>query len=181
MAALRLIKKYYPEDSKAYKILVKHGKAVFNKAREIAENNPHLEVDLTFLEEAAMLHDIGIFMTHAPEIGCHGEHPYISHGYLGRELLEKEGFHRHAKVCERHTGVGLSQTEIERQNLPLPKRCMLPKSVEERLVCFADNFFSKSHHDLAEEKSIKTVRKGLEKYGKHQVEAFDKLVLEFLN
>ena len=181
MTALRLIKKYYPENSQAYNILVEHGKAVFNKAREIALKNPHLEVDLTFLEEAAFLHDIGIFMTHAPEIGCFGEHPYISHGYLGRELLEKEGFHRHAMVCERHTGVGLSQDDIERQNLPIPKRCMLPKSVEERLICFADNFFSKSHHNLSTEKPIETIRKSLAKHGEHHVVAFDQMAQEFLN
>ena len=61
-----------------------------------------------------MLHDIGIFLTHAPQIGCHGDKPYICHGYLGRELLEKEGFPRHAIVCETHVGVGLTIADIEK-------------------------------------------------------------------
>jgi len=55
---------------------------------------------LGFIEEAALLHDIGIFNTNLPKIGCYGRHPYISHGYLGRELLENEGLAAHALVCE---------------------------------------------------------------------------------
>ncbi len=60
-----------------------------------------------------MLHDIGIFLTNAPHIGCYGDKPYICHGYLGREILDKEGLPGHAMVCERHVGAGLTVTDIE--------------------------------------------------------------------
>ena len=39
-------------------------------AMEIARRKPQLEIDTQFAYEAAMLHDIGIFRTHAPEIFC---------------------------------------------------------------------------------------------------------------
>lgn len=112
--------------------------------------HPELNLDTVFLEEAAMLHDIGIFLTHAPGIQCFGTEPYICHGYLGAGLVRKEGFPRHALVCERHTGAGLSLKDIMDQKLPVPHREMLPVSMEEQVICFADKFFRKP---------ISTVRK----------------------
>ena len=91
-----------------------------------------------------MLHDIGIFMTRTPELGCHGKHPYICHGILGSDLLKKEGQPELALVCERHVGVGISKADIHRHRLQLPKRDMIPVSIEEQIVCYADKFFSKN-------------------------------------
>lgn len=94
-----------------------------------------------------MIHDIGIFLTNAPRISCLGSFPYICHGYLGADLMRKEGFPKHALVCERHTGAGISLSDIEQQNLPLPKRDLRPVSLEEQLICFADKFYSKTRLD----------------------------------
>lgn len=179
MDPLVLLKKYYQADSKAYNILVEHSRAVTKKALEIAKKVPHLNPDLVFIEEAAMLHDIGIFLTDDPEIECFGDKPYICHGYLGREILEKEGFPKHALVCERHVGVGISMQEIEAQNLPLPKREMTPISIEEQIICFADKFFSKNEEFLTKEKSLEKIRSGLSKFGKHKVEIFDDWIKKF--
>lgn len=179
MEPLVLLKKYYQTDSKAYNILVEHSRAVTKKALEIAKKVPHLNPDLEFIEEAAMLHDIGIFLTNDPEIECFGDKPYICHGYLGREILEKEGFPKHALVCERHVGVGISMQEIEEQNLPLPKREMMPISIEEQIICFADKFFSKNEEFLSKEKSLEKIRSGLLKFGNHKVEIFDDWIKKF--
>jgi uncharacterized protein len=46
---------------------------------------------------------------------------------------------------ERHVGVGISRQEIRDRNLPLPLRDMLPASLEEIIICYADKFFSKSN------------------------------------
>ena len=59
--------------------------------------------------------------------------------------MRSEGYPRHALVCERHTGAGLSLEDIIAQNLPVPHRDMLPVSMEEQVVCFADKFYSKTH------------------------------------
>ncbi|HBK28328.1 MAG TPA: phosphohydrolase [Parabacteroides sp.] len=171
MNPLEIIQKYYPVGSEAYHILVTHSRSVADKALQIARRHPEMDLDLNFIEEAAMLHDIGIFKCDAPEIDCHGTAPYICHGYLGAELLRQEGFPKHALVCERHTGTGLSLEMIEKQNLPIPYRDMRPVSMEEQLICFADKFYSKTHLDR--EKSIKKIRNSLAKYGEESVNRFD--------
>ena len=179
MDPIKIIQKFYKADSKSYKYLTEHCRAVAKKALEVAKKVPHLNPDLKFIEEAAMLHDIGIFLVDAPLIGCFGDKPYICHGYLGREILEKEGFPKHALVCERHVGVGLSIQDIERQNLPLPKRDMMPVSIEEEIVCFADKFFSKSAEDLSKEKSVDEVRKKQLKFGEDKVKKIEEWLEKF--
>lgn len=178
MNAIEIIDKYYPENTKQRQILMIHSLSVSQKALRIIDAHPELHINRTFVKEAALLHDIGIFLTDAPAIDCHGEHPYITHGYLGAEILEKEGFPRHALVCERHTGAGLSLQDIIDQQLPIPHREMLPVSLEEQLVCFADKFFSKTHLD--EEKSVEKARQSIAKYGEEGLSRFDRWCSLFL-
>ena len=168
--AIHIIKKYYDENSPLYNVLVEHSVAVAQKAIEIARKNPQENFDTTFIEEAAILHDIGIFFTNAPNIFCMGEKPYICHGYLGSEILQKEGLLRHALVAERHTGTGISLEQVLCENLPLPHRDMLPISNEEKLICFADKFFSKSKPDV--ELSIDNILKSLSKHGENSALTF---------
>ena len=137
-----------------------------------------MNLDLAFLEEAALLHDIGIFYCYAPEINCYGTYPYICHGYLGADLLRKAGYPHHALVCERHTGTGISTEMIHRHLMPLPCRDMQPQSLEEQLICFADKFFSKSKP--CEEKSVNKVRKKMAQYGEQSVRRFDAWCERFL-
>ena len=140
----RILRDYYPPGAATYDILMRHGEQVAAKALAVADHLESEAVDKTFLHEAAMLHDIGIFLTDTPSLGCHGDHPYIRHGTLGRELLEGRGLLRHALVCERHVGVGLSAEDIQRQQLPLPVRDMRPLTIEEEIICYADKFYSKN-------------------------------------
>ena len=101
----------------------------------------------------------------------HPELSLDSHGYLGADLMRSEGYPRHALVCERHTGAGLALEDIIAQNLPVPHRDMLPVSMEEQVVCFADKFYSKTHLDR--EKSVEKARDSLLRYGKAGVQRFD--------
>ncbi|MFA4828076.1 MAG: HD domain-containing protein [Thermodesulfovibrionales bacterium] len=178
MNPISIIKKYYTPETVAYKFLVQHSEMVTRKAIEVAERVKHLNPDIEFIREAAMLHDIGIFLTNAPQLGCHGEKPYICHGYLGREILEKEGFPRHAIVCETHVGAGLSIADIEKHNFPIPKRDMMPTTIEEKIICFADKFFSKDNEPL-KEKPIQKIREFIEKFGEDKLRQFDEWVRLF--
>jgi uncharacterized protein len=170
MDALSIINKYYPKNDELRHILLFHSRQVADKALLIAKIHPELCLDKRFLEEAAMLHDIGIFLTDAPGIQCFGTSPYICHGYLGADLIRQEGFPRHALVCERHTGAGLSLFEIESRRLPVPHRDMIPISEEEQVICFADKFYSKSN--LEKEKTVEKALKSIEKYGKEGILRF---------
>ena len=117
-----------------------------------------------------MLHDIGIFKCDAAGIQCFGTEPYICHGRIGAELLRSEGFPRHARVCERHTGAGITKAQIIVQNLPLPQQDFLPETMEEKVICYADKFFSKTHLDR--EKTIEQAEKSLSKFGDEGVLRF---------
>ncbi|MFH2020790.1 MAG: HD domain-containing protein [archaeon] len=173
MNALQIINKYYSRGSLSYRLLLKHSRQVTKKAIQVAKRVPELRPDLTFIEEAGMLHDIGIIFTDAKILGCTGTYPYLAHGYLGRRLLEKEGLKKHALVCERHTGVGITLKEIREQNLPLPKRNLVPITIEEKIICFADKFYTKIPSKSDKEKSIPEIKKDLIKHGKDKVLKFE--------
>ena len=172
-----IIDKYYNENDELHHVLLTHSRSVADKALQIARRHPELHADEHFLEEAAMLHDIGIIRCHAPGIHCFGTESYICHGRIGAELLREEGYPRHARVCERHTGAGLSADDISRQQLPLPAYDFLPESVEEQIICYADKFFSKTHLD--EEKTFEQARKSLMKFGEPGLNRFEKWAERF--
>ena len=174
-----IINKYYPEDNELRHILLVHSRAVADKALAIADRHPELLLDRQFIEEAAMLHDIGIVRCNAPGIQCFGTEPYICHGRIGAEMLRAEGFPRHARVCERHTGAGITRSQIIAQKLPLPQQDFLPETMEEKVICYADKFFSKSHLD--EEKTIEQAIASLSKFGEEGVARFREWVKMFYN
>ena len=177
MKALEIIDKYCSE-KRLRDILIAHSRAVADKALDIVSRHPELEADVVFIEEAALLHDIGIVHVDAPAIACFGAEPYIRHGVLGADILRNEGLERHALVCERHTGTGLTLQQIAKQGLPLPHRDMQPVSIEEQIICFADKFFSKTKLDR--EKTLEQVRRSLEKFGEEGLVKFDAWCARFL-
>ena len=178
MNPLQIIAKYYPADDALRRMLLQHSRAVADKALAIAAAHPELHLDTAFLEEAALLHDIGIFLTDAPGIHCHGTQPYLCHGWLGAELLRSEGLPRHARVCERHTGTGLTVTQIVQSGCPLPHHDMQPVTPEEQVVCFADKFYSKTRLDG--EYTVAQARSKLEKFGQDGLDKFDRWREELL-
>ncbi|MDA0322783.1 MAG: HDIG domain-containing protein [Verrucomicrobia bacterium] len=169
---LEIIEIFFTPETRAYDVLIAHSESVMQRALQAAATVSGENPDLEFIRRAAMLHDIGMIQTDAPEIGCHGAEPYMKHGILGREMLEDVGLHREALVCERHTGMGLTVHDIEAANLPLPLRDMCPQSLEEMIICYADNFFSKSAKDLRAARSADEVAQRLARFGEDKVRLF---------
>ena len=165
-----IIDKYYPADDELRRVLLQHSRQVADKCLQIVRKHKELPVDVQFLEEAAMLHDIGIYRCDAPSIHCHGTEPYIMHGTIGAELLRAEGFPRHARVAERHTGTGLTREAIVRQQLPLPHEDFLPETLEEQIVCYTDKFYSKSRPEHV--RTVAQAAQSLEKFGADGVRKF---------
>ena len=173
-----IINKYYPDDDAHRRLLIHHSRQVADRCLLIAQRHPELPLDTAFLEESAMLHDIGIRWCDAPGICCHGTEPYVRHGLIGGQLLRSEGLERHARVCERHTGTGITIRQIVEQQLPLPLPDAAeadlhpyePQTLEEQIVCYADKFYSKSH--LERERTVEQTAQSLEKFGKEGVEKF---------
>ena len=167
---LGIINKYYPEENELKNILLTHSRSVAARAVKIADDRPYLGLNRQFLYNAAMLHDIGIFLTDAPGIACMGSEPYLLHGRLGAELMRREGLEAYARVCERHTGAGLTREQIISERLPLPHQDFLPETEEECVICYADKFYSKSH--LARTKTKAEAVRSLQKFGQQGVDRF---------
>jgi len=106
---------------------VKHCFAVAKAAARVghvlAENCP---IDRSFLWSAALLHDIGRYMTHDP----------LLHGVQGYKLLSTLGHEKEAYVCASHILFGLNAAEATQ--LGLPDRDFVPRTVEEKLVPLMD-------------------------------------------
>ena len=161
----KIIDKYYPVGTLRRDIFMKHSRQVADLALELARRN-NLDLDPEKIEAAAMLHDIGIFMTDAPTIGCEGKERYISHGPLGAALLRSEGVDEDiARVAERHTGTGISAQDY------------IPRTLLEKLVCYADKFYSKS--GAMERKSFQRARASVARYGGDSLERFDAMASMF--
>ena len=181
MDPFQIIDKYYDPDSQLNALLRDHGIKVAQKSLEIAEGLPHSEqVDLNFIEKAAILHDIGIFKTRSQSIGCQGDFPYICHGFLGREILDREGLDpAFGLVAERHTGAGITLENIICNHLPLPHREMVPVSLEEKIICCADKYFSKSPDNGDQVMTAEKITKKLEKISPDHAQRFACWAREF--
>ncbi len=154
-----VIDRHYPEGTRLRDIYMRHSRDVADLAEELrARFHPGLDADE--VRAAAMLHDIGIFLTDAPGIECRGSEPYINHGPLGAALLRREGAPEWlARVAERHTGAGIGD--------------MIPETPLEKLVCYADKFYSKS--GTMQRKSLDAVERSMARFGEANLAAFRRL------
>lgn len=86
-------------------------------------------IDVGLVQAGALLHDIGRSKTHT-----------IRHATVGADLLRARGLPEPLVLCvERHTGGGIDREEA--RSLGLPERDYNPRSLEEKIVCHADNLF----------------------------------------
>lgn len=169
----RIIDRHYPDGTPLRSIYMRHCRSVADLALLINSRRA-LGLDPGEVEAAAMLHDIGVFLTNAPAIHCHGTEPYIRHGILGAELLRSEGVPPHiAAVAEHHTGAGITADEIRERHLPLPARDFMPVTLLEQLVCYADKFYSKTRLDTT--KTLEAVRASMLRHSPDTLRRFDAL------
>ena len=169
--------KYFSDfNQEAKEIVFRHSRAVAELALSINENR-NLGLNPEEIEFAAMIHDVGISMTNAPGLHCYGESPYILHGVKGAEKLRQMGAPEWAaRVAERHTGTGLYPEDIARQHLPLPTDGVFyPQTTLEKLICYADKFYSKRVGSLTRQKTLDEVRQEMQKFGDENLKRFEEL------
>lgn len=169
-----LLNSYYPQAAPNRELLFKHSLDVVSLSLQIGKNFPNARLD--FLEEAAWVHDIGICQTRAPGIKCYGEKHYLCHGVIGRAICEQADLKEHGLVCERHVGTGFTAAEAAAIGCGLPVRDMLPVSLEEQIVCYADQFFSKS---LPGRLDFEEVRRRVSKHGQAPLDRLEALDMRF--
>ena len=95
-------------------------------------------VNLALVEIGGLLHDIGRAQTHK-----------IDHGIVGALLLEERHINRcFQRICERHVCAGIPKVVAERNGLP--SRDFLPVTIEEKIICHADNLTNHTIEELRE-------------------------------
>ncbi len=104
---------------------IKHCVKVAKKALEIAERTK-VNVDMELVGRGALFHDLGKAKTHE-----------IEHGKIGAELGKALGLPEEiTAIMEKHIRGGL--TEEEARELGLPIKDYTLKTLEERIVIYAD-------------------------------------------
>ncbi len=123
-----------------------HSMIVNDIAEQIAKDlikQYSITVDLYVLKTGALVHDIGAYQTF--DTSLHQVTDYIQHGILGYKILIAEGYEEKiARFTQCHTGVGITKENIHINHLLLPERDFIPITLEEEIICYADNFHTKS-------------------------------------
>jgi uncharacterized protein (TIGR00295 family) len=148
----------YPDEQSCLRLLkhtgccpeiVKHCQAVCKLSLQIAKKT---NADVDLVRTGALLHDIGRSQTHG-----------IDHGVKGARLAKTIGLSEPViKIIERHIGAGLTAEEAAR--LHLPKKDYLPETLEEKIVCHADNLIDDVTRQPIEIEIEKALRDGKKKY-----------------
>ena len=115
--------------------VIMHCKAVRDVAVKIAKK---ADANVELVEVGALLHDIGRSKTHG-----------IRHGVEGAKIAEKLDLPESIiHIIERHLGAGIPKEEAKK--LRLPSEDYTPQTLEEKIVCHADNLIDNSRRQKVE-------------------------------
>jgi uncharacterized protein len=140
---------------------IKHSVKVAEKALEIAQRTG-ADLDIELVGRGALFHDLGKAKTHAMEHGKIG-------AQIGKELGLPEAV---IDIMEKHIRGGL--TEEEAKELSLPVKDYALKTLEEKIVIYADRLVDiitdgivKIKSELEAEYRFEEILKTYPKYGKN--------------
>jgi len=108
--------------------VLRHVLKVEEVARDIAGRveSKGYDVDEELVTAGALLHDVGRSVTHD-----------VSHGVVGGRIVRRRNLdERLARIVERHVGGGISREEAV--ELKLGSLSLVPETLEEKIVCYAD-------------------------------------------
>ncbi|MFI0481575.1 HD domain-containing protein [Actinomadura sp. 9N215] len=162
--------------AEAFELVWTHCVIVCEVAERIMDDGG-LDLDKELVRAGCLLHDVGVYRLY--DVNGEIDHEgYVRHGVLGHELLRDEGFPGEiCRFCSRHTGVGLTRDDVERQRLPLPAGDYTAESGEERLVMYADKFHSKTNPPTFVTADSFAVR--VRRFGADKVAAFEAMRQRF--
>jgi uncharacterized protein len=128
--ALQLLK-----DANCASHVLRHCQAVATVAVRIAQeiSTQGYDVDIDLVQAGALLHDIGRGTTHS-----------VDHGVAGVIIAQSFGVAPSLiRIIKCHIGSGITSKEARR--LELPVKDYLPKSLEEKIVTYADKLIEGAH------------------------------------
>jgi len=132
-------------DAGCSKEVVEHCKTVTGLALKIAKKcNANTEL----VEAGALLHDIGRSRTHG-----------VMHGVEGAEIGRKLGLPDEVvNIIERHLGGGIGREEAVK--IGLPEKDYTPVTLEEKIICHADNLIAHNRKQTLSEAIEPYVKNG---------------------
>lgn len=141
---------------------IKHCVKVAEKALEIAERTG-ANIDMELVGRGALFHDLGKAKTHE-----------IEHGKIGAELGKTLGLPEEiTAIMEKHIRGGLAEEEARELGLPIKDYTL--KTLEERIVIYADRLVDIITDGIVEIKSEQEAEERFEeilrqypKYGKNE-------------
>ena len=134
--------------------VISHCTAVRDVALRIAKKT---NANIKLVEAGALLHDIGRSKTHG-----------IKHAVHGAKIARKLGLCEEIiNIIERHIGAGLSAKEAK--NLGLPVKDYIPETLEEKIVCHADNLVDNNEKKPIECEVERALNEGNKEYAKRLV------------
>jgi uncharacterized protein (TIGR00295 family) len=129
--------------------VIKHSIAVRDVAIRIAQK---AKADIDLVEAGALLHDIGRSNTHG-----------IFHAVKGASIAKKLHLPKSIiRIIERHIGAGLTSNEAKKLHLPFKN--YLPETLEEKIVCHADNLINNCSRQKIEDEIEKALTDGNKEY-----------------
>jgi len=125
--------------------VIEHCETVTRLALKIGEKcNANLEL----VEAGALLHDIGRSKTHG-----------VMHGVEGAEIGRKLGLPDEVvNIIERHLGGGIGREEAVK--IGLPEKDYTPVTLEEKIICHADNLIAHNRKQTLSEAIEPYVKNG---------------------
>lgn len=106
-------------------------------------------VNLELVEAGAVLHDLGRAKAHG-----------VNHSLVGAQMATELGLPQSViDIIKRHVGAGISEKEAE--HMGWPKDVYVPKTLEEKVVCYADKRVDHGEVVPIENEIEKLQRKGL--------------------
>lgn len=128
--------------------VIKHCIAVAELALEIAAANKNKNIDEELIFTGALLHDMGRARSHG-----------VEHGFLGGEMAKASGLDdRLVRIIQRHVGAGI--TAEEAKQLGLPPISLMPETMEEKIIAYADSLIEGTRRTSIEY-AISNLRKKL--------------------
>ncbi len=119
--------------------VIQHILAVERVALSIAEivKANGYEIDIGLVSLGSLVHDIGRTVTHA-----------VNHGVEGAKILRRMGLGDLAHFAERHVGSGIPASEAK--ELGMPEKDLVPVTLEEKVVTYADKLTNGCRKDTYE-------------------------------
>jgi len=126
----------YPNDAECIRLLTEagckrrvivHCCTVWTMAEAMAQK---IDCDIDLLRAGAFLHDIGRSVDHS-----------IMHAVIGASIADDLGLPREVvEIIRKHVGAGLDDQDVA--EMGLPKGNYIPDTIEQKIVCHADNMVS---------------------------------------